>query len=179
MAIDKNVRVNLILEDLLSSGAKKVSDLMKGDFKKSFKDAGAQMIIFNQAAELGKKVLAAFDKTIGKTIKAASVQEAAVNRLNSSLFQMGDFTEENSKSLQHFASELQAVTRIGDEVTLGQLALAQSMGANVEQSKALVAAAADMSAALGISFESAVRNLSKTLGGVPGRLAELIPEVKN
>ena len=113
-----------------------------------------------------------------KFIDAAIQQEAAVNKLNQSLRSMGEFTQDASIELQNFASALQSQSIIGDEVILDQLAFAQAMGASVDQSKEIVTAAADMSAALGIDMNSAVRNLSKTLGGYGGELSEIFPKLK-
>tara|TARA_A100001015_G_C15043364_1_gene741497 strand:- start:2846 stop:4633 length:1788 start_codon:yes stop_codon:yes gene_type:complete len=113
-----------------------------------------------------------------KFIEAAALQDAAVQKLNASLRNMGVFSQETSQSLQNFASSLQAQSVIGDEVVLDQLAFAQAMGASVEQSKQILSAAADMSSALGIDLNSAVRNISKTLGGYAGELGEVIPELK-
>lgn len=114
-----------------------------------------------------------------KFIEAAAIQDAAVQRLNASLRNTGSFSEETSKSLQNFASSLQSVTTFGDEVVLDQLAFAQAMGASVDQSKEIVKVAADMSAALGMDFNSAVRNISRTLGGFKGEIGEVVPELSN
>lgn len=111
-------------------------------------------------------------------IEAAAVQDAAVQKLNASLRTMGVFSEETSKSLQDFASALQSQSIVGDEVILNQLAVSQAMGATVEQSKKVLTVAADMSSALGMSLDGAVRNLSKSLGGALGELGELAPELK-
>lgn len=109
---------------------------------------------------------------------AASVQQDAVNKLNSSLRQLGEYSGKTSLELQKFASEIQSVTRFGDEAVIEQLSFAQAMGATADQSKKIVSAAADMASALGIDLNSAVRNISKTLGGLAGELGEIIPELK-
>lgn len=115
----------------------------------------------------------------GEFISSAQVQEDAVNDLNAALIRNGEYTEETSRDMQKFASELQNVTKFGDEAILSQLAFAQSMGATAGQSKEILTAAADMAAALNIDLNSAVRNISKTLGGYAGELGEVIPEMKN
>lgn len=119
------------------------------------------------------------NEAAGKAISLAQVQEDAINRLNVQLQITGNFTKETSAELQAFASSLQKVTTAGDEAILNQLAFAQAMGASVDQSKDIVKAALDMSAALGIDLEAATRNISKTLGGYAGELGEVIPELKN
>ena len=117
-------------------------------------------------------------RTLTEGIRLAGIQEDAVNRLNTALKVSGDFTKQQSLELQVFASELQKVTRFGDEVILNQLALAKSFGATNEQAKQVVAAAADLAGALGIDLESATRNVAKTLGGYAGELGEVIPALK-
>lgn len=114
-----------------------------------------------------------------EVLNAAKRQEDAINAVESSLKRIGEFTPEASAGLQAFASELQKVTTIGDEAALEQIAFAQSLGATTEQSKQIVAAAADLSAALNIDLNAATRNITKTLGGLKGELGEVIPELKN
>lgn len=112
-------------------------------------------------------------------VQAATRQEDAINSLNASLQRIGEFSQEASQDLQDFASALQATTRFGDEAVIEQLAFAQSLGATAEQSKDIVAAATDLSAALNIDLNSAVRNVARTLGGFSGELGEVIPELRN
>ena len=71
-------------------------------------------------------------------VEAAIVQDDAVKKLNNSLITTGQYSEETSRDLQNFASQLQNVTTFGDEGTLAQLAFAQSLGATAEQSKSIV-----------------------------------------
>lgn len=111
-------------------------------------------------------------------IQAANEQEDAVNALNASLKRIGEFSNDTSSDLQNFASELQNVTRFGDEVVISQLAFAQSFGASAEQSKEILRASADLASAFNIDLNSAVRNVSKTLGGYAGELGEVLPELK-
>ena len=115
---------------------------------------------------------------INDVTDAAAVQEDAINQLNTALQLTGEFTEETSQELQAFAAEMQRTTVIGDETTLSMLALAKSFGASNDQAKDLVKAAADLSAATGITLESAIRNLGKTFGGLTGELGEVVPELR-
>lgn len=114
---------------------------------------------------------------VSNSIDAASRQQAAVNSLNVALQRTGNFSEQSTQSLQAFAAEIERTTRFSDEAAIEQLAFAQSLGATAEQSKAIVSASTDLAAALNISFESAVRNVTKTLGGLKGELGETIPEL--
>lgn len=133
------------------------------------------------ATLLGAAAVAAARKVgqvVLQGVEDAIVQAEAVNSLNNALATTGQFSKAASRDLQNFASELQSVTRFGDEALIGQMAFAQSMGASAEQSKEIVKAATDMATALDIDLNSAVRNISKTLGGYAGELGEVIPELK-
>lgn len=178
MAVNKQVNVTLNGTDNLSPIAKKASKILGEDLAQNVAAVGKAFVVMNQSAQL---IGATFNKIGGAfstVVKAANKQEDAVNKLNSSLMQLGEFTPQVSAELQAYASQLQDVTRYGDEATLEQIAFAQAMGASVDQSKTIVAAAADMATALNMDFGSAVRNLSKTLGGLPGELGEVLPELK-
>lgn len=181
MAADLEIQVELsdIRSELkkiskqAETGGKSAGERFESGLSNGIKKAGK----FAAAAGVAIGGVLAF--AAKKAAEAASIQEEAVTRLNQALAAQGNFTKEVSQELQTFASQLQSVTTFGDEAIIGQLAFAQSLGASVEQSKQIVSAAADMSAALGIDLNSAVRNINKTLGGYAGELGEVIPELKN
>ena len=162
--------------DAEKAGEKVSEGVSKGISNKSKLIAGAVVAATGVAAVAAAAKL---KEIVFDGIAAAQAQDEAVQKLNASLRNTGNFSEQTSKSLQDFASGLQAVTTFGDEVILDQLAFAQAMGASVGQSKEILAAATDMSAALGIDLNSAVRNITKTLGGYAGELGEVIPELKD
>jgi hypothetical protein len=112
------------------------------------------------------------------SINAAIEQEDAINRLNQALKASGDFSLRASQDFQNFASSMQQVSIFGDEIIIGQIAVAKSFGATNEQAKQLVQAAANLSATFGGSLESNVEKLGKTFSGSAGRLAQYIPELK-
>lgn len=112
-------------------------------------------------------------------IELSNIQEDAQNRLATALASSGQLTASNTSLLSLMSSELQGATTVNDEVSQGLAALAINMGATAEQAASIVPTAADMSAALGISLESAVTNATKTLGGLAGELGELSPKIKN
>lgn len=150
--------------------------------------AANQLAKFRQSSITGFKAVAAAavaafaGKQIIDGIKdvtnLASIQENAVNKLNTALKLAGDFSNDASQDMQQFASDLQSVTTLGDEATIEMLALSKAFGTTNEESKKLVEAAADLSAALGIPIETAVRNLGKTKGGLAGELGELVPALR-
>jgi hypothetical protein len=103
---------------------------------------------------------------IGESVTAANVQEDALNKLNFALANSGKFSESASLGLQKFASELQRNSTLGDEVILKNAALIQSLGQLDEQGlKRATQAAADLSSAIGIDFDSASRLLGKASTG--------------
>lgn len=168
----------------LEKSAKKSGEKSGKLFSKEFNDnvAGRVKAIGSVAAK-ASAVVAGLATALGtvftfKTIAAAQAQEDAINNLNNALKTSGDFTVAASESFQQFASDLQSVTRFGDELILNQIALAKSFGATNEQAKQIVSAATDLSAAFGIDIESATRNVAKTLGGLAGELGETIPQLK-
>jgi len=114
----------------------------------------------------------------GKVIAAAARQEDAVNALNTSLKTAGTFSEEASQSFQDMASSMQSMSVFGDEVILQQAALARNFTKTNEEAEKLTTAAVELSAATGMSLDSAVKNLGKTFGGLTGELGESVPALR-
>lgn len=182
---DKEYKIKISIDSKeLKNNLSKNTQSVKQFADKSTKSIGSLNIAWgaflgNVASQALIGGLRAINQSFAENIRLAQVQEDAVNSLNASLAQIGEFSEETSQDLQNYAAQLQSVTRFGDEAIISQLAFAQSMGASAEQSKLIVTAATDMAEALNIDFNSAVRNISKTLGGYAGELGEVIPELKN
>lgn len=76
------------------------------------------------------------------------------------------------------ASEIQSRSVIGDEVIISQQAYLASLGRTEQEIKDMIEASVQLSAATGMSLESAVKNLAKTYGGLTGELGESIPKLK-
>lgn len=117
--------------------------------------------------------------TFGKSIQAAQIQEAAIERLNQQLKLTGELSTASTQGLQEYAAELQKISEFGDEAIIDQIALAKSFGATNEQAKQIASTAIDLAKSFGISLESATRNAARTLGGFAGELGEVIPELKD
>ena len=129
------------------------------------------------ALGLGLSAKAAFDFAKG-SIQLALEQEAAENKLQLALESQGAATLANLEHLKERASALQDMSVHGDEAILGVQALALNMGVGVGKLDLATQAALDMSTALGMDLEQAMRNVAKTTGGYAGELGELIPELK-
>lgn len=103
---------------------------------------------------------------LSRSIAEASNEVDAVNRLNTSLALTGKFSQQTSLSLQQFASDLQNVTRFGNDATLEVAALIQSLG-NLDQQglQRATKAALDLSSALGIDLNAAATLVGKAAAG--------------
>jgi len=115
---------------------------------------------------------------ISQVTQLASAQQDAINQLNSALATAGTFSEQASQNFQDLASSLQRTSRFGDEVILQQAALARNFTRTNEEAERLVTVALDVSEATGITLDSAVRNLGRTLGGLTGELGEAVPIIR-
>lgn len=149
--------------DGLESNAKKLGDTLKTAFT-----IGAVVAFGNQ-----------IKNTVDELVRAYSVQEQAERRLAAAVANNPYLDERNARSLQRFASSLQEVTTVGDETTLTMASMLASFGRTQTEIEQVITAAVDLSAATGMTLDSAVRNLNKTFGGLSGELGELIPELKD
>ena len=162
---------NTLVKDL-SNVQKSVSSI-EGNFKKLPQTVGnAFSGISKSIAVAGGAIgvaIVAVNKLIGTfagAVHGAEEQEDAINRLNIALKASGDFTEAASLEFQAYASELQKVSRVGDEVTIANLALLKSLAPLTNEGlKAANTAATNLSAALRIDLDSAVRLVAKAANG--------------
>lgn len=150
-------------------------DKFKSDFTSSFSTVGFGVL----AAGLVAQGLGAIRGFVSGSIEAANRQEDAINSLNSALQRTNEFTESASQEFQKFASDIQSRSIFGDELILEQAAFAKSLGLTNQQTKQVVQAAVELSSALNIDLNSAVRNISKTYSGLQGELGELLPSMKS
>lgn len=101
-----------------------------------------------------------------KGVEAANAEELALTKLANSMALSGQYTSGAMKSLQDFASEMEAVTNVGDDVIANNLSILSSLTKlDAEGLKTAQRAALDMSAALGIDLESATRLVGKAVNG--------------
>lgn len=144
-----------------------------------FKSLVGGVTVANLASEAIIGTANAVKNFVVGSVNAAIEQENAINKLNQALRASGDFSNAAAQDLIDFASGLQAVSKFGDEVVIGQLAVAKSFGASNEQAKQLVQAAANLSATFGGDLDSNVQKLGKTFSGQAGLLSRYLPELKN
>tara|TARA_R100000951_G_scaffold113555_1_gene115808 strand:- start:2911 stop:4695 length:1785 start_codon:yes stop_codon:yes gene_type:complete len=110
-------------------------------------------------------------------IEAFAIQEKAVMDLATTMHVLGDETETAMGDLMSFASELQALTNVGDEVTLGTMKRLRTLGFEQDELKGATQAAIGLTAAFG-SQEAAVEAVAKAHEGDFDALKEKIPALR-
>ena len=155
----ERIRILLTGADKAAKGTRKVSDGMT-KLAKSAAAAGAAYFTA-QGIVSGLRT----------SIDLFAQQELAEKQLTTALGKTSD-------ALLGQASALQRVTTFGDEAIIAQQAFLASLEFTEEQIKQIIPVALDLSAATGISLESAIRNVSKTFSGLSGELGELVPQLR-
>ena len=136
-----------------------------GDFGKKMKQLGTNMSTYITAPVVAAGALA---------VRSANTQIQAESRLLTALKGRKDVQER----LIAQAAELQQRSTYGDEEIIAQQAYLAALGLTEAQIGSTISAATQLSAALGIDLNSAVRNLAKTYSGLAGELGESIPALR-
>lgn len=111
--------------------------------------------------------------------KAFQIQEKAELGLNAALKATGQFTTAAFEEMKTFASELQKVTTIGDETSIGLLQTAVNMGLTADEAKRATKQAIGMSEAYGVGLDTALRaSANATLGNFDA-LTRYLPAIKS
>lgn len=176
--------------------AEKTTKKTAGDFKKldtAMQEAagtasGLASKISNAASAGSVYVAAAVGaiattKKIGEVMRectdAFHVQEDAENALAIAARNNPYLDGQAVAGLKAFASELQSVSEIGDEVSLNLMAQLAATGRTESQIKDIMKAAADYAAGTGTDIQSAVQTLNATFSGQAGALGRQIEGIKN
>jgi len=104
-------------------------------------------------------------KGFSDLIKAYTIQETAITKLNASLKAQGVFSEGLSKRLQDQASALQQVTTFGDEAILSGQAFAMSMGVSVDLVEKMTPGVLNFASAMGLDLQSAFKIVGQAAAG--------------
>ncbi len=152
------------LADLATKGNKSFFSLKRAaETMVGFIGGRVVFAAFNKAKQAAS---ALFRTLVTDGVKAAQVQEDAINQLNIALVASGKFSKATSQELQDYASSLQRTTKFGDETILQTQALIQSLGQlDKEALKTSTAAALDLAAALGIDLKAAALLVGKAATG--------------
>ena len=190
---DGEVKINTKLD---TSGVDKgLKDLNKklDDAGKSIDNAGKKSKTLNtNLGGMNKTALATAGAVAGvavavkKTVDALNECEAAykVQRnaeiaLQTAAKNNPYLNNESVYNLQKFASELQNMSNIGDEVSLKVMSQLAATGRSEEQIMQIMKAAADMAAVTGEDIASAATKLNATLNGNAGMLGRQIESINN
>ena len=125
-------------------------------------------------------VAAGLKKTIdalNECERAYQVQRKAEQALRVAADNNPYLNGESVYNLRNFASELQKMSEVGDEVSLSVMSQLAATGRSEEQIKAIMSAAVDMAAVTGDSLESAATKLNATLQGNAGVLGRQIQSI--
>lgn len=190
---DGEVKINTKLD---TSGVDKgVKDLNKklDDAGKSIDNAGKKSKTLNtNLGGMNKTALATAGAVAGvavavkKTVDALNDCEAAYKIQRNAEIALQQAAKNNPYlnnesvyNLRNFASELQSMSNIGDEVSLKVMSQLAATGRNEEQIIQIMKAAADMAAVTGEDIASAATKLNATLNGNAGMLGRQIESINN
>ena len=111
--------------------------------------------------------------------KAYAVQERAERKLSQAVAASPLVDGTATHRLQEFASELQGITTIGDEVTIDLAAMAVTWGRNEKEIRQLITTSANLSEALGMDLTTAARAVNHVFEGNITQLGRYVPELRN
>lgn len=149
--------------DRMNELEKKNKNLFKG-----FQKAGAVMTGF----AVGGVAL------MSKLTKATGIQEQAEIKLAQAMKTANTYTEEAFERQQEYASQLQQVTRYGDEAILSAQSLLVAFGAEGEMLEKLTSATLDLAEAKGIDLKSAFDLVGKSIGSSTNALTRYGVEIE-
>ena len=190
---DGEVKINTKLD---TSGVDKgLKDLNKklDDAGKSIDNAGKKSeSLKNHPGGMIKTALATAGAVAGvavavkKTVDALNDCEAAYKIQRNAEIALQQAAKNNPYlnnesvyNLRNFASELQSMSNIGDEVSLKVMSQLAATGRNEEQIMQIMKAAADMAAVTGEDIATAATKLNATLNGNAGMLGRQIESINN
>lgn len=176
---DGEVKINTKLDN---------SGLDKGlkDMKNKLNGAGKDLKGLNAGAVAAAAGMVGVSVAVKKTVDALDdcaaayrVQKNAEEALQIAVKNNPYLNNESVYNLRNFASELQSLSEIGDEVSIKVMAQLAATGRNEEQIMSIMSAAADMAAVTGQDIASAAQQLNATLNGNAGALGRQIAGINN
>jgi hypothetical protein len=153
------------------------------DLTKKFRSATTQMESFaNRINRIGKQMSVALTAPItafaGVSVRAFAKQEDAERKLASAIRATGGAVDANMARFTAFATEMQRLTVVGDETTLGLLQLATAQGLSADASERAVRNAIAMQSAFNVGAESAIRMTAALEQGDATMLRRYIPALR-
>lgn len=176
---DGSVQVELSIDEqkalrALTALTKKIDDF-GNDAAKAIKKSDIALATFagniaslavSKAISLAGEAFSEMAGFIKESVNAASESESALNSLKFALASTGLLTDQNVKSMQDFATQLQETTAFEDDAVIASMALLQSLARlDTEGLQRATTAAADLAAVLNIDIATASRMLAKAAEG--------------
>lgn len=115
--------------------------------------------------------------SVGAVNAAYDEQTEAVKGLETALRLNGESVEDLSPKFQAFASEMQALTGVGDEVTLGLMKQASMMGISADQLDDVAKSAIGLAEATGKDLNTALKMTADAMNGNFSVLKRSIPAI--
>ena len=148
---------------------------LNGAITNAAKSFGAVGVAAGAAVAVVKKVNA----VIKETTDLYKVQANAERALEVAAKNNPYLNDTSVIQLKNFASELQAVSTVGDEQLIPMMAQLAAAGRNQAEIQQIMSAALDVSASGMMSLDAAVTALNKTYSGTAGQLGNQITAIKN
>lgn len=105
--------------------------------------------------------------------------DAANVRLSNTLKATGQYSKETANGLDEYASKIQRVLGVQDEVVKDTLSFNMALGVTADQAQQMTSAAAALAKVMKTDLTTANQQLAGTLSGNIGRLSKFMPELKN
>jgi len=153
----------------LQSAMKRVSS--------SVQDAGRRMT--SLGSTISTRVTAPLTALAAVSVRAFGEQEKAELRLRAALQANGRQVDQLFNKYNKFASQMQAITVVGDETTLAMLAQAESLGLTGDAAERAVRNSIAMQSAFGVNAESALRYTAALEQGNATMLTRYIPTLRD
>lgn len=151
--------------DKLNTTAKEGTSTFKG-FATVFSGAFAADVAVRALGQITNAAGALFDVLVVEGIKAAEEAEEAVNQLSVAFALAGQDASKATKGFVEFAEALQNTTKFSDDAIIQGAALLESLARlDSEGLQTATKAAVDLSAALNIDLDTAIRAVGKAANG--------------
>ena len=147
---------------------------LNGAITNAAKSFGAVGVAAGAAVTVIKKANAA----IKETTDLYKVQATAEKQLEVAAKNNPYLNDTSVIQLKNYASELQAVSTVGDEQLIPMMAQLAAAGRNQAEIQQIMSAALDVSASGMMSLDAAVTALNKTYSGTAGQLGNQITAIK-
>ena len=190
---DGEIRINTKLDTSgLDKGLKDVKSKMDATGKqidggaKQTKSFASGLASVSKSAVTTAASVAAVGVAVKKTVDALNDCAAAYRQQQKAEIALQQAAKNNPylsddgvRNLKTYASELQKVSNIGDELSIQVMSQLAATGRTEQEIRDIMSAAADMAAVTGQDLASAAQQLNATLNGNAGTLGRQITSINN